>query len=124
MSCKVRDSRDDRAEVYSVYTAFCRDTSYKNRASGSALWSANESQAIAMHLQGAISPALTHDLLRSVIMRSRAAGLCINTLVNGTFFAKLALSGTLPFIDSVSDAIALAVRMGALICRAGCPDQG
>ncbi len=81
----------------------------------------HESEAIAMHLQGAMVPRpLTHDLLRSVIMQlgGQLDYVLINDLVNGTFFAQLAISSgdALTFIDSrPSDAIALAVRMGAPI---------
>jgi len=81
----------------------------------------HESEAIAMHLQGATVPRpLTHDLLRSVI--TQLAGqldyVLVNDLVNGTFLAQLVIShgDALTFIDSrPSDAIALAVRMNAPI---------
>ncbi len=81
----------------------------------------HESEAIAMHLQGATVPRpLTHDLLRSVITQlgGQLDYVLVNDLVNGTFFAQLVIShgDALTFIDSrPSDAIALAVRMNAPI---------
>ncbi|MHB1318144.1 MAG: bifunctional nuclease family protein [Anaerolineae bacterium] len=81
----------------------------------------HESEAIAMHLQGATVPRpLTHDLVTSVISQlgGRLDYVLINDLVNGTFFARLAVdhTGGLTLIDSrPSDAIALAVRVDAAI---------
>jgi len=81
----------------------------------------HESEAIAMHLQGASVPRpLTHDLLTSIITQLGAHldYVLVNDLVNGTFFARLALThpSGLTLIDSrPSDAIALAVRLGAPI---------
>jgi hypothetical protein len=76
----------------------------------------NESEAIAMRLQGATVPRpMTHDLLNTAI--SELGGVLqyviVNDLSNGTFFAHLAVEqdGQMRLIDSrPSDAIALAVR--------------
>jgi hypothetical protein len=81
----------------------------------------HESEAIAMHLQGATVPRpLTHDLVTSVISQlgGRLDYVLVNDLVNGTFFARLAVvhGGGLTLVDSrPSDAIALAVRVKAPI---------
>jgi hypothetical protein len=81
----------------------------------------HESEAIAMHLQGATVPRpLTHDLVTSVISQlgGRLDYVLVNDLVNGTFFARLAVvhAGGLTLVDSrPSDAIALAVRVKAPI---------
>lgn len=81
----------------------------------------HESEAIAMHLQGATVPRpLTHDLVTSVITQlgGRLDYVLVNELVNGTFFAQLAIvhADGLTLIDSrPSDAIALAVRVNAPI---------
>jgi bifunctional DNase/RNase len=81
----------------------------------------HESEAIAMHLQGASAPRpLTHDLLTSAIgqLGGRLDYVLVNDLANGTFFARLAIThaGGLTLIDSrPSDAIALAVRANAPI---------
>ena len=81
----------------------------------------HESEAIAMHLQGASVPRpLTHDLLASAIseLGGRLDYVLVNDLTSGTFFAQLAITrgGSLTLIDSrPSDAIALAVRANAPI---------
>ncbi|MBC7255490.1 MAG: bifunctional nuclease family protein [Chloroflexi bacterium] len=81
----------------------------------------NESEAIAMRLQGAVVPRpLTHDLLASVIaeLGGDVQYVLINDLQNSIFYARLAIQhdGTLQMIDSrPSDAIALAVRVDAPI---------
>ena len=81
----------------------------------------HESEAIAMHLQGAAVPRpLTHDLLASVIahLGGRLDYVLVNALVSGTFYARLAVvhAGGVSLIDSrPSDAIALAVRLSAPI---------
>jgi len=81
----------------------------------------NESEAIAMRLQGAVVPRpLTHDLLASVIaeLGGDVQYVLINDLQNSIFYARLAIQhdGALQMIDSrPSDAIALAVRVDAPI---------
>jgi uncharacterized protein len=76
----------------------------------------NESEAIAMRLQGATVPRpLTHDLLANVITELGGAiqYVVVNDLNDGTFYARLAIEhgGELQLVDSrPSDAIALAVR--------------
>ncbi|MGI6368024.1 MAG: bifunctional nuclease family protein [Anaerolineae bacterium] len=81
----------------------------------------HESEAIAMHLQGVVAPRpLTHDLLRSVIteLKGRLDYVLVSALDGGTFHARLAVmqGEALTLIDSrPSDAVALAVRMGAPI---------
>lgn len=81
----------------------------------------NESEAIAMRLQGATVPRpMTHDLLNTTITELGGAlqYVIVNDLANGTFFAHLAIEqdGEMRLIDSrPSDAIALAVRAGVPI---------
>ncbi len=76
----------------------------------------NESEAIAMRLQGATVPRpMTHDLLNTTIaaLGGVLQYIVINDLTSGTFFARLAIehNGQMRMIDSrPSDAIALAVR--------------
>jgi uncharacterized protein len=76
----------------------------------------NESEAIAMRLQGATVPRpMTHDLLNTTIAELGGAlqYVIVNELSSGTFFARLAIEqdGQMRMIDSrPSDAIALAVR--------------
>jgi bifunctional DNase/RNase len=81
----------------------------------------SEADAIAVKLQGVSVPRpLTHDLLRSVI---DTLGASINSIVvcdlkNDTFFAKIALDvdgGQIEVDSRPSDALALAVRVGAPI---------
>ncbi len=81
-----------------------------------------EADAIAVRLQGVSVPRpLTHDLLRSVI---EAAGARIDSIVlddlkNDTFYAKIILlradGGQMEVDSRPSDALALAVRVGAPI---------
>lgn len=80
-----------------------------------------EATAILMEMQG-IKPSrpLTHDLLKTVLEQLKASvhHILIDNLKDGTFFAKIHLdNGTGPLaIDArPSDAIALAVRVGAPI---------
>lgn len=81
----------------------------------------NESEAIAMRLQGATVPRpMTHDLLNTTISELGGAlqYVIVNDLSNGTFYAHLAVeqSGHMRLIDArPSDAIALAVRAGVAI---------
>jgi len=81
----------------------------------------NEADAIAVKLQNVeLARPLTHDLLYSVITTLGASlnYIVVNELRNDTFYAKLSLSidGVQVEVDSrPSDAIALAVRTGALI---------
>jgi uncharacterized protein len=76
----------------------------------------NESEAIAIKLQGAQVPRpMTHDLLNNVIgeLEGTLQYIVVNDLTEHTFFARLAVerNGDLVLIDSrPSDAIALAVR--------------
>ncbi len=76
----------------------------------------NESEAIAMRLQGATVPRpMTHDLLNTTIaeLGGTLRYVIVNDLSNGTFFARLAIEHgeEIRLIDSrPSDAIALAVR--------------
>jgi uncharacterized protein len=80
-----------------------------------------EADAIAVKLQNVeLSRPLTHDLLQSVISTLGASVdyVVVTGLKEDTFYAKLALSvdGTKLDIDSrPSDALALAVRVGAPI---------
>ena len=86
------------------------------------IWSgAAEADAIAVKLQGVSVPRpLTHDLLNSVI---DTLGAGINSIVvcdlkNDTFYAKLILNvdgGQMEIDCRPSDALALAVRTGAII---------
>lgn len=81
----------------------------------------NEADAIAVKLQNVeLARPLTHDLLRSVIETLGASVnfIVVNELQNDTFYAKLSLSldGEQIEVDSrPSDALALAVRVGAPI---------
>jgi len=80
-----------------------------------------EADAIAVKLQNVeLSRPLTHDLLQSVISTLGASVdyIVVNGLKDDTFYARLALSvdGVKLDIDSrPSDALALAVRVGAPI---------
>jgi bifunctional DNase/RNase len=80
-----------------------------------------EADAIAVKLQGVNVPRpLTHDLLRSVIDTLGASinSIVVNDLRNDTFFAKIALDvdgGQVEVDSRPSDALALAVRVGAPI---------
>jgi len=86
------------------------------------LWiGTNESEAIAMRLQGTQVPRpLTHDLLAGVIGELGGAiqYIVVNDLSDHTFYAKIAVAhnGELRMVDSrPSDAIALAVRVSVPI---------
>ncbi len=80
-----------------------------------------EADAIAVKLQGVNVPRpLTHDLLRSVIDTLGASinSIVVSDLKNDTFFAKIALDvdgGQVEVDSRPSDALALAVRVGAPI---------
>ena len=78
-----------------------------------------EANAIAFALDGVVPPRpLTHDLLCNVIeeLGNRLEKVVVNDLVEGTFFAELHLegsAGSLQISARPSDAVALAVRVGA-----------
>ena len=80
-----------------------------------------EADAITIQLQGVQVPRpLTHDLLKSFIreMGVKVSHVLVNELRNDTFFARIVMdvNGKSMEIDSrPSDAIALAVRVGAPI---------
>ena len=80
-----------------------------------------EADAIAVKLQGATVPRpLTHDLLCSVIdsLGATVESIVVNDLKSDTFYAKIIINvdGRQLEIDSrPSDALALAVRVGAPI---------
>jgi bifunctional DNase/RNase len=80
-----------------------------------------EADAITIELQGVqVARPLTHDLLRTVItsMGATISHVLVSELRNDTFYARIVLdyNGHSLEIDSrPSDAIALAVRMGAPI---------
>ena len=80
-----------------------------------------EADAIAVKLQGVEVPRpLTHDLLTSVIdaLGATVESIIVNDLKNDTFYAKINLivsSGQVEVDSRPSDALALAVRVGASI---------
>jgi len=80
-----------------------------------------EADAITIQLQGVqVARPLTHDLLKSVIreLGVKVSHVLVNELRNDTFFAQIVadVNGQSVEIDSrPSDAIALAVRVGAPI---------
>ncbi len=80
-----------------------------------------EADAITLQLQGVDAPRpLTHDLLKSVIetLGAEVVHILINSLERNTYFARIVLdvNGDTHEVDSrPSDAIALAVRVGASI---------
>lgn len=80
-----------------------------------------EADAITIQLQGVqVARPLTHDLLKSLIhtLNVKVSHITVNDLRNNTFFAEIVLDvkGEELQIDSrPSDAIALAVRVGAPI---------
>jgi len=81
---------------------------------------AAEAQAIAFFLQGIVTQRpMTHDLMKDVIeaLGGRLERIDVTDLQDTTFFAELSLRGVEEKIVSSrpSDAIALAVRMGARI---------
>lgn len=82
----------------------------------------NEAAAIKMKLSGFNSPRpLTHDLILTIMegFKARLEKVIIDDLVNGTFHAKLYLSGggfPVKIIDArPSDSVALAVRTNSPI---------
>ena len=80
-----------------------------------------EANAIALELERISTPRpMTHDLIRDIIMGLNATvtKIVVNDLKNNTFYAviHLALDGNQIVVDSrPSDAIALALRIGAPI---------
>lgn len=82
---------------------------------------AAEANAIALALQGVVTPRpMTHDLFKNVLeeVGIEVGRILITELRDGTFFAELELkrNGTSYQVSSrPSDAIALAVRVGAPI---------
>ena len=78
-----------------------------------------EADAIAVKLQGVTVPRpLTHDLLGSVIdvLGASIDSIVVNDLKNDTFYAKIILNvdgGQMEVDSRPSDALALAVRVGA-----------
>jgi bifunctional DNase/RNase len=80
-----------------------------------------EADAIAVKLQGVSVPRpLTHDLLSSVIEALGATidSIIVSDLKNDTFYAKIVLTvdgGQMEIDSRPSDALALAVRVGAPI---------
>ena len=80
-----------------------------------------EADAITLQLQGMEAPRpLTHDLLKSVIetLGAEVLHIVINSLERNTYYARIVLdvNGDTTEVDSrPSDAIALAVRVGAPI---------
>jgi bifunctional DNase/RNase len=80
-----------------------------------------EADAITIELQGVqVARPLTHDLLKTIILKMGAtvSHILVNDLRNDTFYARIVMdvNGRQVDIDSrPSDAIALAVRVGAPI---------
>lgn len=80
-----------------------------------------EAQAIAIALQGVVTPRpMTHDLLKNILdeMAVQVDSIAITELRDGTFYAVINLhrNGSAHEISSrPSDAIALAVRLGCKI---------
>jgi bifunctional DNase/RNase len=80
-----------------------------------------EADAIAVKLQGVNVPRpLTHDLLSSVIdtLGAKINSIIVTDLKNDTFYAKIILNvdgGQIEIDSRPSDALALAVRVGAPI---------
>lgn len=77
---------------------------------------AAEATAIAYAQQGVVPPRpMTHDLLVNVIaaLGSRIQRVRIDTLTDGVFHATLVLDGGIEVDSRSSDAIALAIRVGA-----------
>jgi len=80
-----------------------------------------EANAIALELEKIPTPRpMTHDLLRDIIsgLNATVSKIVVNDLKNNTFYAviHIALNGSNIVIDSrPSDAIALALRIGAPI---------
>lgn len=82
---------------------------------------AHEAQAIAIELENLKPPRpLTHDLMKSIIeaLGATISEIVITELKDGTFYSKILLetiTGTIEVDSRPSDAIAIAVRMGAPI---------
>ena len=81
----------------------------------------NEAAAIAIALQGVVTPRpMTHDLLKNILdeMAVQVDHIAITELRDGTFYALITMrrNGTAYEVSSrPSDAIALAVRLGCKI---------
>lgn len=80
-----------------------------------------EARAIALALEGVETPRpMTHDLLRDLLaaLDATVAGITVTELREATFFAEIELrsaGGTVRVSSRPSDAVALAVRVGAPI---------
>jgi bifunctional DNase/RNase len=86
------------------------------------IWIAQaEAYAIAVHVQGTISPRpLTHDLLKNIVegMGAKVMRIVISELIDEVFYAQIILNTAGQEIEMdarPSDAIALAVRVNAPI---------
>jgi len=82
---------------------------------------ASEAAAIALSLQGVVTPRpMTHDLLRNILeeMAVRVDRIVVTELRDSTFFATIQMqreAATYEISSRPSDAIALAVRLSAPI---------
>ena len=79
---------------------------------------ATEATAIAFAQQGLTPPRpLTHDLLKTIVgeLGSKVESVQVTHLSEGVFFSKIILSRGIEISARPSDAIALALRSGALI---------
>lgn len=82
---------------------------------------ASEAAAIALSLQGVVTPRpMTHDLLRNILeeMAVRVNRIVVTELRDSTFFATIQMqrdAATYEISSRPSDAIALAVRLSAPI---------
>jgi bifunctional DNase/RNase len=77
-----------------------------------------EATAIAFAQQGVVTARpMTHDLLRDVLeaFEQPLVSVTINDLRDGVFYAELAFEGGITVSARPSDAIALAMRTGAVI---------
>lgn len=85
---------------------------------------APEATAIAFALEGTVTPRpMTHDLMRDLLQElgARVERIVVTELSEGTFFAEIhlvTLNGPRQISSRPSDAIALAVRVGAPIFAA------
>ena len=80
-----------------------------------------EADAITLELQGVqVSRPLTHDLFTSVLhlVNAKVERVEITDLVDGVFYSQLHLEGAITVSARPSDAIALALRVGAPISAA------
>jgi bifunctional DNase/RNase len=79
---------------------------------------ATEATAIAFAQQGLTPPRpLTHDLMKNIIgdLGSKVESVQVTHLTDGVFFSKIMLDKGVEISARPSDAIALALRTGALI---------